>query len=127
MVNSLQLAEEIIEQSTRPSMEKQKELWYVKALQKGGVGPSTPFYFYVMAQLANVPARITLCELLRLSKITRDALRKALADAEIFMTQIPAICGEEEGNHCHHTSKKFPCITLPQRTCKLKGNIYWII
>ena len=60
---------------------KAEELRYVKALQKGGVGPSTPFCFDVMAQLTNVPAQITLYELLRLFKFTRDTLREALADA----------------------------------------------
>ena len=88
-------------------MEKQKELWYVKAFQKGDVGPSTPFHFYIMAQLANIPARITLYELLRLFKSIKDVLREALADAEVFMTYIPLICGEEEAfqvNYCHHTS-----------------------
>jgi len=44
-----QPAEEAIEQLMRPSMKKQKELRHVKALQKGGVGPSTPFRFNVMA------------------------------------------------------------------------------
>jgi len=39
-----------------------------------------------MAQLANNPSRITLYEVLRLSKSTRDALREALVDAEVFMT-----------------------------------------
>ena len=65
-----------------------------------------------MAQLANIPAQITLYVLLRLSKFTRDALREALADAEIFVTQIPAICADEDDNHCHHTLKQFSCITF---------------
>jgi len=85
-VNSPEPAEEIIEQSTRPSLEKQKELWYVKALPKNGAGPSTPFRFDVLAQLANIPARITLYEILRLFKSTRDALREALADAKVLVT-----------------------------------------
>jgi len=76
------------------------------------VGPSTPFYFDVMAQLANIPARITLYELLRFFKSTRDGLKEAFIDAKVFMTQIPVKCEEEEGNHCHHTSKKFPRITF---------------
>ena len=49
VVNSLQLAEEVIEQSTRPSVEKQKELWYVKALLKSGAGALTLFRFDVLA------------------------------------------------------------------------------
>jgi len=49
-----------------------------------------------LAQLANIPARITLYELLRLSKSTREAVREALADAEVFMTQI--LAGPQEKN-----------------------------
>ena len=74
--------------------------------------PSTFFRFDVLAQLANIPTRITLYELLRLSKSTRDALREALADAKIFVTQIHAICEEKDGNHYHHTSKQFSYITF---------------
>jgi len=84
------------------------------------MGPPTPFCFYVMTQLANIPTRITLYELLRLFKSTRDALREALADAEVFMTQIPAICGEEDGSHCHQTSKKFLCITFTPEDMQVK-------
>ena len=61
----------------------------------------TPFYFDVLAQLANIPVRITLYELLRLSKSTREAQREALADTEVFLTQIPAIPEEEDDGHCH--------------------------
>jgi len=86
-------------------VEKQKKLRYVKTLLKSGVGPSTPFCFDVLAQLANISARITLYEFLRLSKSTRDALREALENAEIFVTKIPIICEEEDDNYCHHTSK----------------------
>jgi len=42
MVNFPQPAEETIEQSMKPSMRKQKELCYIKALQKGGVEPQIP-------------------------------------------------------------------------------------
>jgi len=38
-----------------------------------------------LAQLANIPARITLYEFLRLSKSTKEALREALANAEAFI------------------------------------------
>jgi len=47
VVKSPQPAEEAIEQSTRLFLKKQKELRYVKALPKSGVGPSTPFRFDV--------------------------------------------------------------------------------
>ena len=124
MVDSPQAAQETIEQSTRPSVEKQKELWYVKALQKGGVGPSTPFLFDVMAQLANIPTRITLYELLRIFKSTRDALREALADVEIFMTQIPTICGEADDNQCHHTSVSSEKLKACNKLCLIVKKNY---
>jgi len=73
-------------------VKKQKELQYVKAFPKNGTGPLTPFRFDVLTKLANIPARITLYELIRLFKSTKDALREALADAEIFVTQIHATC-----------------------------------
>ena len=90
VANSPQPAKEAIEQRTRPSVKKQKDLRYVKTLPKSGARPSTPFCFNVLAQLANIPARITLYKLLRLSKFTRDALREAL----------------------DHASKQLPCITF---------------
>jgi len=54
---------EAIELSTRPSMEKQKELRYDKALPKKEAGASTPFRFDVLTQLTNISARITLYKL----------------------------------------------------------------
>jgi len=72
-------------------VEKQKELRYFKALLKDKAKESSaPCRFDVLTQPANIPARITLYELLRLSMSTRKALREALADAEIFMAQILA-------------------------------------
>jgi len=67
-----------------------------------------------LAQLANIPARITLYELLRLSKSTREALREALSDFEIFMVQIPAGPQEEDKEDCHHASQDAPCIVGPK-------------
>jgi len=73
-------------QSTKQPVEKEKELRYSKALPKDKAdGFSAPYHLDVLAQLANIPARITLYELLRLSKSTREALREGLADAEVFM------------------------------------------
>jgi len=112
IVNSLQPVENTAEQSTRQPVKKQKELRYVKALQKGGVRPSTPFRFDVLAQLANIPARITLYKLLRFFKSIRDALREALADTEVLITQIPIMCKEEDNKHCHHILKQFSYITF---------------
>jgi len=49
-------------------VEKQKELRYAISLPKDKAeGPSEPYRFDVFAQLTNIPARITLYELLRLS------------------------------------------------------------
>jgi len=76
--------------SAKQHVEKQKELRYSKALPKDrSEGTSVPYHFGVLAQLVNILARITLYELLRLSKLTREALRKSLADAEVFVIQIP--------------------------------------
>ena len=52
-----------------------------------------------MAQLANIPARITLHELLRLSKSTREALWEALADSDVFAAYVPAMPEAEEGGN----------------------------
>ena len=76
-----------------------------------------------MTQLANIPARITLYELLRLLKLTREALREALADAEIFMTQLPAKPLEEDEKDCLHASNMPPASPSRQTTCRLRGNM----
>ena len=60
-------------------------------------------------------------ELLRLFKSTRNALREALADAEVFITQIPTMCREEDDIHCHYTSKQFSCITFTPKDMQVKG------
>ena len=70
-----------IEKVAEQPPKKQKELRYSKALRKENEeGQSTPFRLDVLAQLANILTRITLYELLRLSKSTREALREALAN-----------------------------------------------
>ena len=51
----------------------------------------------MLAQLTYTPARITLHELLRLSKETREALRDALAASESFLSQVPAIPTNDDG------------------------------
>ena len=85
-------------------LEKQEELYYTKALQKDNAkGSSTPFRFDVLAQLANIPTRITLYELLKLSKSTRESLREALTDLETFITQIPTVHKEKDDKNYHHT------------------------
>src|SRR5205809_1758087 len=70
--------------------EKPKEVRYNRSLNKRkAIEVSQPFRFDIINQLANIQARITLYELHKLSKSTREALREALADAEVFVTQLP--------------------------------------
>src|SRR5204863_2064297 len=70
--------------------EKPREVRYNRPLNNGkAVEVSQPFRFDIINQLANIPARITLYELLKLSKSTREALKEALADAKVFVTQLP--------------------------------------
>jgi len=65
----LKLTPEPANQNTKQPVEKQKEFWYAKALSKDKAeGSSRPYHFDVLTQLANIPARITLYEFLRLSK-----------------------------------------------------------
>ena len=105
-------------------VEKQKELRFFKALPKDNAeGSTTPYCFDVLAQLANIPARITLYELLRLSKSKREALREALADAEIFMAQISTGSQEEDEEDCLHASQNAPCITFTTDDMQVKGNM----
>src|SRR5436853_2139741 len=87
------IQEQVEEPAEQPktTSEKPKEVQYNKPLHKGKtIEVSQPFRFDIINQLANIPARIILYELLRLSKSTREALREALADAEVFVTQLPA-------------------------------------
>src|SRR4051812_12859665 len=84
--------EPVIEPAEQPKTmpEKPKEVRYNRPLNKGkAVEVSQHFRFDIINQLANILARITHYELLKLSKSTREALREALADAEVFVTQLP--------------------------------------
>ena len=86
-VNLPKTTSEPTKPSTKELVEKQKELRHFKALPKDKPeGLSAPYRFDVLAQLASIPTRITLYELLRLSKSTKEALREVLANAEVFMT-----------------------------------------
>lgn len=72
-----------------------------------------------MAQLANILARITLYELLKLSKGTREALKEELADAEVFIIQIPPSAAQEEMERLH-ISQRPPSITFsPEKYANL--------
>jgi len=63
-----------------------------KALKKNpSKGLNTPFRFDILAQLVNIPACITLHELLRLSKETRLALRDALVDKVFWHKYHPSL------------------------------------
>jgi len=78
-------------------MEKQKKLHYTKTLPKDKAkGSSTPYRFDVLAQLANISARITLYELLRLSKSIKESLREVLSNVEAILARIPAKPMEED-------------------------------
>src|SRR3954467_13625003 len=68
---------------------KQKHLRFSNPLLPSEVGqPTTVSRFDILKQLAQIAARITLLELLKLSKATREALREALANADTFATHI---------------------------------------
>ena len=59
--------------SAKQPVENPKELRYSKTLPKDKTeGTSAPYRFVVLAQLVNIPPRITLYELLRLSKSIRE-------------------------------------------------------
>src|SRR3954463_16752669 len=71
--------EPITEPAEQPktAAEKSKKVRYNRPLNKGkAVEVSQPFRFDIINQLANIPARITLYELLKLSKSTRRLLEK---------------------------------------------------
>src|SRR4051812_16410668 len=87
-----QSQEPVAEPAEQPKTtpEKPREVRCNRPLNKRkAVEVSQPFHFDIINQLANIPANITLYELLRLSKSPREALREALADAEVFVTQLP--------------------------------------
>src|SRR3954465_11257669 len=87
-VQQLEMSQEpVTEPAEQPKTtpKKSKEVRYNRPLNKGkAVEVSQPFRFDIINQLANIPARITLYELLKLSKSTRESLRETLDDAEVF-------------------------------------------
>ena len=69
--------------------ENQKEIHFDESLKKNlSRGLDAPFRFDILAQWANIPAYLTLHELLRLLKKTRKELRNALVDSKSFLTQV---------------------------------------
>ena len=86
--------------------EKQKEVRFDHVLKKSsGPGLKVPFWFDILAQLANIPARITIHELLHLSKETREAIRDALANSESFLIHMPETSRNDTQplcSECHH-------------------------
>jgi len=106
--------------------EKQKEVRFDHVLKKpSGPEPNMPFRFGILAQLANIPARITIYELLRLSKETWEALRDALANSESFLTYMPEISKDDTQSscpECHHVQSKVPAITFSAEDMLLKDN-----
>jgi len=100
--------------------EKKKEVWFDKSLKKNpSQGLNAPFRFDILTKLANIPARITLHELLRLSKEAREVLRDTLADSESFLTEVhvvPMIMGLHVPNVIWCSNMCHPLPSLP-RTC----------
>src|SRR3954465_5721326 len=68
---------------------KQKHLRFSRPLLPSETGqPATVFRFDILKQLAQIPTRITLLALHKLSSVTREGLREALADADTFVTHV---------------------------------------
>ena len=123
IVDSSQPAEEAIKQSTRPSVEKQKELWYVTALQKGGMGPSTPFHFDVMTQLANIPAWITFYLALKAFQVYKGYLERSVSICRGFRDLDSCYMHRERWKPMPTPQSNFPTSPSPQKTCKSKENM----
>ena len=121
MLNTSKPVEEVVNQPSK----KAKEPRFNKPFRPGNMeGPSTPFNFDILAKLANIPARIILYELLRLSKTTREALREALADSEAFLAQVPATVEEESEARCiqcNQAVRQVQSITFTPEDMQVKG------
>ena len=88
-------------------------------------GSTLLFALILLAQLANIPARMTLYELLCLSKEIRETLRNVLADSKTFLTQVPAILIDDDGTpypQCHLVKRQVPSITFTSEDMLLKDN-----
>ena len=111
---------------TTPPLDKkkQKEVQFDKSLKKDpSKGLNAPFRFDILAQLANILARMTLYKLLHLSKKTRQMLRDVLANSKTFLTQVSATPTDDKGipcPQCHLEQRQVPSITFTPRTCSTK-------
>jgi len=85
---------------------------------------STLLFVDILVQMANIPAHITLHELICLSKKMREALRDVLADSESFLTQIPTPAKEDGAScpQCHMVQQQVPYITFTPEDILLKDN-----
>jgi len=104
---------------------EQKEIRFDEFLKKNpSRGLDTPFRFDILAQLANISARITLYKLLHLSKEMREGLRDAFADSQSFLTQVPIPTKEDGAScpQCHLVQQQVPCITFTPKDMLLKDN-----
>lgn len=82
-------------------------------------GPSHPFRFDVLTQLANISTKITLHELLKLLKTTQEALREALAAAKVFVTHVEAKLLLEEPEILQISSNS-TCISFSLKDMQVK-------
>jgi len=109
-----------------PGKEKQKEVRFDRVFKKtSGPELDTPFCLDILAQLANIPTRITIHELLRLLKETREALWDVLANLESFLIHIPEASENDTQPlcpKCHHVQLKMPAITFTAEDMFLKDN-----
>lgn len=78
-----------------------------------------PFWFNVLDRLANISTRISLYELLQLLKVTRDALREALAD--LVQIAEPSIGDEDSCPNYDQTTRKIPYITFSPEDMQIKN------
>lgn len=80
----------------------------------------------MLAQLANIPTRITLYELITLSKQTRKALREVLQNSEVFLPKISKMIEDKEEIYAtyHQTFKKIPCIPSILEDMQVKNSKY---
>ena len=94
------------------------------------------FCFDILEQFANIPACITLHELLYLFKKIKEALWDALANSETFLAQVPAVSVNEGTtcSQCYSVIQEILDITFSFEDMLIKDNphdipihrIYWL-